>query len=290
VELHWTASAHRHIVRIFDVYENVYNGIKCLLLIMECMEGGELFARIQERAHRAFTEREAAKVMFEICSAVQHLHQMNIAHRDIKPENLLYTKPGEEGILKLTDFGFAKLTDPNAIRPLETACYTPYYAAPEVLGPEKYDKSCDMWSIGVVMYILLCGFPPFYSAHGLPMSPGMKTRIRSGQYTFPTPEWDKVSDDAKDLIRHLLKTDPAERFHINQVMAHRYITGHMAVPETPLCTAQVLSEEKEQWGDVQGEFSSALATMRVDYDQLQVKNLKDTKNRLLEKRKKKAIT
>lgn len=107
VELHWTASAHKHIVRIYDVYENVYNGIKCLLLIMECMEGGELFARIQERAHRAFTEREAAKIMFEICSSVQHLHQMNIAHRDIKPENLLYTKSGEDGVLKLTDFGKA---------------------------------------------------------------------------------------------------------------------------------------------------------------------------------------
>lgn len=119
------------------------------------------------------------------------------------------------------------------------------------------------------------------------MSPGMKSRIRTGQYTFPSPEWEKVSDDAKDLIRHLLKTDPAERFNINQVMSHRYITGHMTVPETPLATPMVLSEEKEQWGEVQGEFSSALATMRVDYDQLQVKDLKNTKNRLLEKRKKK---
>jgi serine/threonine protein kinase len=287
VELHWLASNHKHIVPIFDVYENTYNGVKCLLVVMECMEGGELFARIQERAHNAFTEREAAAITYEICSAIRHLHHMNIAHRDLKPENLLYSKPGPEGVLKLTDFGFAKRTDASAVRPLETPCYTPYYAAPEVLGPEKYDKSCDMWSLGVVMYILLCGFPPFYSAHGLPMSPGMKSRIRSGQYGFPSPEWDKVSEQAKSLIRGLLKTDPAERLNIDQVMAHIWITGYMKVPETPLCTPAVLSEERAQWCEVQEEMASALATMRVDYDQVQIKNLGETNNKLLAKRKKK---
>ncbi len=92
--------------------------------------------------------------MYELCLAVQHLHRAQIAHRDLKPENLLYDAPPPNGVLKLTDFGFAKRTDVAAVRPLETPCYTPYYAAPEVLGPEKYDKSCDMWSIGVVMYIL----------------------------------------------------------------------------------------------------------------------------------------
>jgi serine/threonine protein kinase len=290
VELHWLASDHPHIVAIFDVYENVYNGIKCLLVVMECMEGGELFTRIQQRATQAFTEREAAAIIYGICSAIQHLHRKHIAHRDVKPENLLYSKPDATGVLKLTDFGFAKRTEPTADRPLETPCYTPYYAAPEVLGPEKYDKSCDMWSLGVVMYILLCGFPPFYSAHGLPMSPGMKKRIRAGIYKFPSPEWDKVTQDAKDLIRNLLKTDPSERFTIEQVMSSKWIMGHMRVPETPLCTPQVLSEEQDQWIDMQEEMSSALSSMRVDYDQVQIKSLKDTKNRLLTKRnnKKKA--
>lgn len=287
VELHYVACAHKNIVRIFDVYENVYNGIKCLLVVMECMEGGELFARIQERAANAFTEREAASIMFEICSAIQHLHHINVAHRDIKPENLLYTKSGADGILKLTDFGFAKKTDPSNTRPLETPCYTPYYAAPEVLGPEKYDKSCDMWSLGVVMYILLCGFPPFYSAHGLPMSPGMKNRIRSGQYAFPSPEWDKVSESAKNLIRGLLKTDPAERLKIDQVMGHPWIMGCARVPETPLMTPAILAEERSQWADMQEEMSNALATMRVDYDQVQIKSLTETNNKLLAKRKKK---
>ncbi|XP_068215426.1 MAP kinase-activated protein kinase 2-like isoform X1 [Palaemon carinicauda] len=221
VELHCRASSCPHVVCIIDVYENVYHNQKCLLVVMECMEGGELFQRIQDRADGAFTEREAAAIMREICVAVQHLHLLNIAHRDLKPENLLYTKMGENASLKLTDFGFAK--DSFSKESLQTPCYTPYYVAPEVLGPEKYDKSCDIWSLGVIMYILLCGFPPFYSNHGHAISPGMKKRIRTGQYTFPNPEWANVSQDAKELIKGMLRTDPEERLTIFDVMKNKWI-------------------------------------------------------------------
>lgn len=286
VELHYAASGHPHIVKVLDVYENTYNDVQCLLVVMEQMKGGELFNRIQERGQKAFTEREAATIMFEICSAVNHLHFMNIAHRDIKPENLLYSEIGSKGVLKLTDFGFAKKTDLNEPLGLQTACFTPYYCAPEVLGLEKYDKSCDCWSIGVVMYILLCGFPPFFSAHGLPMSPGMKSRIKTGQYTFPSPEWDCVSEAAKDLIRKLLKTDPSERFTIDQIMRHIWITHYHRVPDTPLCTAGILAEQKNQWGEMQDEMEKTLASMRVG-NEIQIKSLAESKNKLLEKRKRK---
>lgn len=151
----------RHIVSIIDVYQNTVSNKRCLLVVMECMEGGELFDRIQKRQESPFTEREAAQTMHQICAAVRYLHSINIAHRDLKPENLLYTSPDANALLKLTDFGFAKEVNTNAMT-LQTPCYTPYYVAPEVLGPEKYDKSCDVWSLGVIMYILLCGFPPFY--------------------------------------------------------------------------------------------------------------------------------
>merc|ERR1712018_676043 len=181
---------------------------------------GELFARIQEK--QSFNEREAAELMKDICIAVKFLHDMNVAHRDLKPENLLYSsKDSNLGVLKLTDFGFAKET--HVRDTLQTPCYTPYYVAPEVLGPEKYDKSCDIWSLGVIMYILLCGFPPFYSNHGLAISPGMKKRIRSGQYEFPKPEWENVSKDAKDLIRGMLKTDPHQRLTIDDVIRNKWI-------------------------------------------------------------------
>ena len=100
-------------------------------MVMECMEGGELFQRIQERQDGAFTEREAAQTVREICCAVKYLHDINIAHRDLKPENLLYTSKNLEAILKLTDFGFAKETLTKDT--LQTPCYTPYYVAPEVI-------------------------------------------------------------------------------------------------------------------------------------------------------------
>ncbi|XP_026473421.1 MAP kinase-activated protein kinase 2-like [Ctenocephalides felis] len=281
VEIHQKASGCLHIVNVIDVYENTYNGKDCLLVVMECMEGGELFQRIQEQ--QGFTEREAAQVMHEICLAVKYLHDNNIAHRDLKPENLLYSTTQPDAILKLTDFGFAQET--TAHRSLTTPCYTPYYVAPEVLGPERYDKSCDIWSLGVIMYILLCGFPPFYSNNGLAISPGMKKRIRTGQFDFPDPEWNCVSKEAKDLIRGMLDVDPTKRFTIDQFMRTQWIAKYTAVPQTPLHTGRMLREGEDIWPEVQEEMTRSLATMRVDYDQVHIKNLDNTNNALLHKRR-----
>uniref|UniRef100_A0A8C9ZNF5 non-specific serine/threonine protein kinase n=1 Tax=Sander lucioperca TaxID=283035 RepID=A0A8C9ZNF5_SANLU len=295
VELHWRVSGGPYIVRILSLYENMHQGKKCLLIIMECMEGGELFSRIQARGDQAFTEKEASEIMRDIGTAIEYLHNINIAHRDIKPENLLYTTKERNGVLKLTDFGFAKETTLH--NPLQTPCYTPYYVAPEVLGPEKYDNSCDMWSLGVLKLLCLahcvclcrlCGFPPFYSNTGQAISPGMKRRIRMGQYEFPNPEWAEVSQEAKDLIHQLLKTDPNERMTITQFMNHPWINKSMVVPSTPLHTTRVLTEDREMWDDVKEEMTSALATMRVDYDQVKIKDLDTSSNPLLNKRRKKA--
>ncbi|XP_055858276.1 MAP kinase-activated protein kinase 2 [Episyrphus balteatus] len=284
VDLHWRASGCRHIVNIIDVYENTYSGNKCLLVVMECMEGGELFQRIQDKRDGAFTEREAAQVMHDICVAVHYLHSKDIAHRDLKPENLLYTSPAPNAILKLTDFGFAKETLVKDT--LQTPCYTPYYVAPEVLGPEKYDKSCDIWSLGVIMYILLCGFPPFYSNHGEAISPGMRSRIRTGQYDFPDPEWQNVSQSAKNLIKGMLNVDPSQRLTIIQVMRNNWIAQYTQVPQTPLHTGRMLREGEETWPEVQEEMTRSLATMRVDYDQMHIKPLDNSDNSLLKRRKK----
>jgi len=235
IDLHWRASGCKHIVNIKDVFDNTYNGQRCLLVVMECMEGGELFNRIQER--KSFNEREAAEIVKDICLAVKFLHDMNVA-----------------------------------------------------LGPEKYDKSCDIWSLGVIMYILICGFPPFYSNHGQPISPGMKRRIRSGQYEFPKPEWTNVSSGCKDLIKGCLKTNPEERLTIDQVIESGWISQYEAVPPTPLLTSDVLKEETEQWPDVQQGMSVALSEMRVDQDQtIKIKNPKiNSKSALAKKRMAKA--
>jgi len=135
------------------------------------------------------------------------------------------------------------------------------------------------------MYILLCGFPPFYSNQGLAISPGMKKRIRSGQYEFPKPEWDKVSNDAKGLIRGMLNTDPQQRLTIEQVMRHNWISQYTAVPQTPLLTSQVLKEETDQWPEVQQEMSLALREMRVDQEaKIVVKNPGKSSSKLAMKR------
>ncbi|KAJ9579447.1 hypothetical protein L9F63_024446, partial [Diploptera punctata] len=275
----WILKAVGHVscVRI------LYNSYYMLVLVVE-----HSFADNSETAvSELISIIKAAQIMSEICLAVKYLHDMNIAHRDLKPENLLYSKPDQTGILKLTDFGFAKETFSKDT--LQTPCYTPYYVAPEVLGPEKYDKSCDIWSLGVIMYILLCGFPPFYSNHGLAISPGMKKRIRTGQYDFPDPEWKNVSQDAKDLIRGMLCIDPTQRLTIDQVMPNKWIAQYTEVPQTPLHTGRMLREAEDIWPEVQEEMTRSLATMRVDYDQVHIKNLDNTNNPLLNKRRKRGI-
>uniref|UniRef100_A0A8C4NKS3 non-specific serine/threonine protein kinase n=2 Tax=Myxinidae TaxID=7762 RepID=A0A8C4NKS3_EPTBU len=144
-----------------------------------------------------------------------------------------------------------------------------------------------MWSLGVIMYILLCGFPPFYSNHGLAISPGMKKRIRLGQYEFPNPEWAEVSTEAKQLISELLKTDPSARMTITEFMNHPWINQSMVMPQTPLYTSRVLQEDKDLWEEVKDEMTCALASLRVNYDQVKIKDLEDSSNPLLNKRRKK---
>lgn len=281
VDLHWRTCNHPNIVNLKDVYENVFMGHRSLMVVMECMEGGELFDRIQRKGH--FTEREAANIIRSICLAVAHLHHLNIAHRDLKPENLLFADDTDTAKLKLTDFGFAK--EVKGELDLSTPCYTPYYVAPEVLGPEKYDLSCDVWSIGVITYILLCGYPPFYSMGGAPISPGMKKRIRQGDYSFPTAEWGQISADAKDLIEKLLKTEPKKRLDIDEVLRHPWIYNYQTVPETPLASCRILKDQKEVWVDVQDEISEELGNMRIKPAKLKGIGESLSKNKLLAKRK-----
>uniref|UniRef100_A0AC35U5U8 Non-specific serine/threonine protein kinase n=1 Tax=Rhabditophanes sp. KR3021 TaxID=114890 RepID=A0AC35U5U8_9BILA len=287
-EIHYMACSHPHIVKILDVFANKLENQNCLLVIMECMTGGELFSKIQKRSLNAFTEKEAASIVFKICSAVEHLHKLNIAHRDIKPENLLLTDDTDNAVLKLTDFGFAKQCKEKDEFSLETPCYTPLYVAPEVLcNGAKYDKSCDAWSIGVITYILLCGYPPFFSTHGEPVSPGMKLRIQSGKYEFPNPEWEMVSGAAKDFIKKLLSVDPSQRLDIKGALSHKWITHYNKLPTIVLYTQSKLKEEKIRWHEVTDEMEDALSSMRIGNDDVQLKKLPESNNPLLIKRREK---
>jgi serine/threonine protein kinase len=251
------------------------------------MEGGELFAQISERT-TPFTEQEVAKIMHQICFAVKHLHHSFIAHRDLKPENLLLsTKNPDTATIKLTDFGFAKEVNSGLVTP----CYTPYYVAPEVLGSERYDISCDIWSLGVIMYILCCGYPPFYSTHGQPISPGMKRRIKAGEFAFPLAEWSRVSKEAKDLIQGMLETQPEKRSTINDIVKSNWISRYLSVPQTPLPSLDILREDKDNWSEVQQNMGKALDEMRINWDsKVKLKELKIVNNPLFERRMNKKMT
>jgi calcium-dependent protein kinase len=214
---------HPNILSLVDVYEDE----KFLHLVTELCTGGELFDRIIAKTNSEegrFTEQDAAKLVQQILSAIEYCHNVhNICHRDLKPENFLFKTSSEDAELKVIDFGLSRFDDME--EHMHTRVGTPYYIAPEVLQRD-YDKACDMWSIGVITYILLCGFPPFYgnSDQEIFMS------IQRGVYDYPSPEWDSISDDAKDFIDSLLKKDPSERPTASEAAAHRWFTSVDALP------------------------------------------------------------
>merc|ERR1712003_516499 len=140
--------------------------------------------------------------------------------------------------------------------------------------------------MGVIMYVLLCGYPPFYSDHGLVISPGMKTRIRQGEYTFPPDDWKNVSQTAKDLIKLMLTVDVNRRCDINDFMRSPWIAETAAVPSTPLETSKNMMEDAECLRATQQEMEAALHTMRVNTTTT-IKDVKSSNNKLIERRQKK---
>eukprot|EP00047_Mylnosiga_fluctuans_P019875 m.87104 g.87104 ORF g.87104 m.87104 type:complete len:236 (-) comp8303_c0_seq2:94-801(-) len=204
------------------------DGATCRRDALTCrLTGGELFDRIQNKSVNGeqFSEREVRDIVRQLCTPINFLHSQNIAHRDLKPENFMYSNEGPTAIIKMIDFGYAKQQS------LSTPVFTPYYAAPEVLNARtsahaSYDKACDLWSLGVIIYILLSGAPPFYSfsQNQGDMSPGMERRIRAGAYDFEDEAWAQVSPQAKDLVAKLLVTDPYSRLTIRECMSHAWFT------------------------------------------------------------------
>lgn len=212
---------HPNIVGLLDIYETS----RKVYLVMELMTGGELFDRIVERYPNGYSEAMASALIKKVVSALQYLHRKGIVHRDLKPENLLYESEAEDAEIKITDFGLAKLQRKDAM--LKTACGTPNYVAPEVILGEPYGERVDLWSVGVILYILLCGFPPFYHQD----TNQLFEQIVAGKYKFPSPYWDNVSSSAKDLIQRLLRVQPRDRYTADQCLAHPWIKGTTAKEE-----------------------------------------------------------
>lgn len=138
--------------------------------------------------------------------------------RDLKPENILYSTPADDAILKLADFGLANMLGPD--ESMNVACGTPGYVAPEILKHQPYGKEVDIWSIGIILYILLCGFPPFYDDNNKKLF----AMIVNAKYDFPDPYWTDVSQLAKDLVIQLLKVNPSERLTASEILQHPWMT------------------------------------------------------------------
>jgi calcium/calmodulin-dependent protein kinase I len=198
---------HSNVIYMKEAYATP----KKLYIVLEYMEGGELLDLIRKR--KVFPEREASKIFFQVISALGYLHSMGIVHRDIKPDNLLLTTTSDDAVVKLADFGFAKRIGDGV---LHTPCGSPVYTAPEIVREEPYNQAVDMWSAGVLLYILLCGFPPFY--HRDPNK--LFDVIEKGVFDFPDPQWTNISNTAKELVSGLLTLDPANRLTAQQVLLH----------------------------------------------------------------------
>jgi calcium-dependent protein kinase len=221
------ATDHPNIIRLYDIYEdNIF-----LYLIMEECLGGEFFDRLAIRAKQLnmYTEKDAARIFKQILEAVNYLHAHGVCHRDLKPENILFSTVEDDSPLKLIDFGLSKVFngDDNTMK---GTVGTTFYMAPEVIRG-KYNEKCDVWACGIILYIMLCGKPPFYSSD----EDELKQRICSMKYNFNYPEFSQVSDQAKELINYIL-VDKNERPSIAQLLEHKWVKEN-----APHSTSQALN-------------------------------------------------
>lgn len=198
---------HKHVVKFIEFYENP----QFFYTILELIEGGKLFDRICEK--EKFNELMAKEFAHILLSTLSYLHDHDIVHRDLKPENLLMASKTNDTDIKIADFGFAKET---AGATLQSKCGSPSYISPEILLGIPYGKSTDMWAAGVIIFILLGGYPPFASR----CQNRLFTKIVEADFRFDPEFWDAVSADAKDLISKLLTVDTEKRLTAKQALQH----------------------------------------------------------------------
>lgn len=212
---------HDNIVRLYEALEDAQN----VYFAVEICTGGELFNAIVAQPEAHFTERVAASVAKDLLEGIHYCHLQNVAHRDLKPENIILSNntPPEAGIfteIKLIDFGLSRIYEDDTI--MKSRVGTPYYIAPEVLE-RKYGKECDLWSAGVIIYILLCGYPPFRGD----TDKEIYEEIQSGLLEFADDPgehlWSVVSPDAIDFIQKLIVRNPSERLTAEQALEHKWI-------------------------------------------------------------------
>lgn len=228
---------HPNIIHLVDVYETSAK----IYMVMEVMNGGELFDYVVEKG--TLSEEEASTFVRSITSAVCHMHSMNIIHRDLKPENLLLTSKHKNAEVKLIDFGLAKIIAAgNSPAAATSFLGTKGYLAPEMLQRNSYDKAIDMWALGIIVFVLLCGCLPFDDdSSKIPSESAARKK-----FTLRFPRWStNLSASAKDLLHNLLDVNPKTRFTAEQALAHPWVSGKTVVPNNYLQSPSVLGERRK---------------------------------------------
>ncbi|XP_015429232.1 PREDICTED: ribosomal protein S6 kinase alpha-5 [Dufourea novaeangliae] len=202
-----TCQGHSNVVKLIEVHQDRAH----TYLVMELLSGGELLRR-----PRPFTEQQANRIMRQLASAVRFMHSRGVVHRDLKPENIVFVHSGADSPVKIVDFGFARIK--RGCEPLHTPCFTLPYAAPEVVARQGYDQSCDLWSLGAILYSMLSGKPLFRTG-----SPDLVTRIRAGEIDFDGDSWNHVSSLAKQVAKGLLTVDPNKRLTASGLANHPWL-------------------------------------------------------------------
>ncbi|KAL8152701.1 hypothetical protein V2J09_010461 [Rumex salicifolius] len=232
-------------------------------IVMELCEGGELFDRIVARGH--YTERAAAAVMKTIVEVVQLCHNHGVIHRDLKPENFLFSNKKENSPLKAIDFGLSIFFKPG--ERFSEIVGSPYYMAPEVLK-RNYGPEIDIWSAGVILYILLCGVPPFWAES----EQGVAQAILRGTIDFKRDPWPNISETAKSLVKQMLEPDPKCRLTAKQVLEHPWIQNAKKAPNVPL--GDVVKSRLKQFS-VMNRFKRK--ALRVIAEHLSAEEIEDIK-------------
>ncbi|KAK4371351.1 hypothetical protein RND71_010826 [Anisodus tanguticus] len=224
-------AGHPNVISIKGAYEDAV----AVHVVMEHCAGGELFDRIIQRGH--YTERKAAELTRTIFGVVEACHSLSVMHRDLKPENFLFVDQKEDSLLKTIDFGLSVFFKPG--ERFNDVVGSPYYVAPEVLK-KRYGPEADVWSAGVIVYILLSGVPPFWAEN----EQGIFEQVLHGDLDFSSDPWPSISEDAKDLVRGMLVRDPKNRLTAHEVLCHRWVQVDGVAPDKPLDSA-VLSRMKQ---------------------------------------------
>ncbi|XP_078413060.1 ribosomal protein S6 kinase alpha-5-like isoform X1 [Cetorhinus maximus] len=234
--------AHPNIVKLCEVYHDQLH----TYMVTELLKGGELLEHIKKRKH--FSESETSRIMGMLVSAVRYMHDCGIVHRDLKPENILFADQNDGAIIKIIDFGFARVK-PSDSQPLKTPCFTLQYAAPEIFKQNGYDESCDLWSLGVILYTMLSGLIPFQSMQRTVLSSTdeITRTLKEGNFSIVGETWNNVSQEAKELVQGLLTVDPNSRLKLSSSSFNNWFQKSHCSSSNPLMSPNILESSANSY-------------------------------------------